>query len=258
MDLGIQNRRAMVGGASSGLGLACATALIKEGVDVVMVARGQERLTAAAAELNVLGQGRAIAVAADLASETGREKVLAHGDFDILVTNAGGPPSGDFRNWTREDWLAAIDTNMLAPIALIKATVDGMMQRGFGRIINLTSSAVKEPVPSIGLSNGARAGLTGFVAGLARSTVGRGVTINNILPGTFDTPRLAQNFTAIAARRGQTLDEALQQRLAEHPAKRFGRPEEIGALCAFLCSTHAGYINGQNILIDGGSYPGVF
>jgi len=197
-------------------------------------------------------------VAADLATEAGREKVLAHGDFDILVTNAGGPPSGDFRNWTRQDWLAAIDTNMLAPIELIKATVDGMMQRGFGRIINLTSSAVKEPVPSIGLSNGARAGLTGFVAGLARSTVGRGVTINNILPGTFETPRLTQNFTAIAARRGQTLDEALQQRLAEHPAKRFGRPEEIGALCAFLCSAHAGYLNGQNILIDGGSYPGVF
>lgn len=259
MDMGIEGRRALVGGASSGLGLACATALVKEGADVVMVARGEARLREAATALNALGRGSATVVAADVATQEGRQAVFRQGtDFDILVTNAGGPPSGDFRDWTRDDWLRAIDANMLAPIELIKATVDGMMARRFGRIVNITSSAVKEPIPSIGLSNGARSGLTGFVAGLARSTVGHGVTMNNILPGTFDTPRLAHNFTAIAAGRGQSLEEALRLRLAAHPAKRFGRPEEIGALCAYLCSAHAGYVTGQNILIDGGSFPGVF
>jgi 3-oxoacyl-[acyl-carrier protein] reductase len=178
--------------------------------------------------------------------------------FDIVVTNAGGPPPGDFRRWERDDWLAAIDANMLAPIELIKATVDGMRARGFGRIINITSSAVKSPIDQLGLSNGARAGLTGFVAGLARSTVADGVTINNLLPGTFETARLASNFKAAAQRQGVDAEQLIEKRLASHPAHRFGRPEEFGRTCAYLCSVHAGYVNGQNILMDGGSFPGVF
>jgi 3-oxoacyl-[acyl-carrier protein] reductase len=199
------------------------------------------------------------ALAADVTTAAGRERIFDEGrDFDIVVTNAGGPPAGDFRNWQREDWLAAIDANMLAPIELIKASVDGMMARGFGRIVNITSSAVKSPIDQLGLSNGARSGLTGFVAGLARSTVARGVTINNLLPGTFDTARLASNFEAAARRQGVDAAQLIEKRLASHPAHRFGRPEEFGRTCAYLCSVHAGYINGQNILMDGGSFAGVF
>jgi 3-oxoacyl-[acyl-carrier protein] reductase len=199
------------------------------------------------------------ALAADVTTAAGRARIFDAGcDFDIVVTNAGGPPAGDFRQWQREDWLAAIDANMLAPIELIKASVDGMMARGFGRIVNITSSAVKSPIDQLGLSNGARSGLTGFVAGLARSTVARGVTINNLLPGTFDTARLASNFQAAARRQGVDADQLVHKRLASHPAHRFGRPEEFGRTCAYLCSVHAGYINGQNILMDGGSFPGVF
>ena len=175
-----------------------------------------------------------------------------------IYANAGGPPPGDFRQWERQDWLAALDANMLAPIELIKATVDGMMARGFGRIVNITSSAVKSPLEQLGLSNGARAGLTGFSAGLARSVAARGVTLNNILPGTFDTARLAGNFAAQARREGRTPEEVRQARVAKHPARRLGQPEELGKACAFLCSVHAGYINGQNLLLDGGSFPGVF
>ncbi len=259
MDLGITGRKALVCGASAGLGLACAQALAAEGADVVIVARTEGPLREAAATLAAQGGGRVEWVAADVTTAEGRARIFAaHPQFDIVVTNAAGPPPGDFRNWGREDWIAALDANMLAPIELIKATVDGMMERGFGRIVNITSSAVKSPVDILGLSNGARAGLTGFVAGLARSVVARGVTINNLLPGTFDTARLAGNFAAQAARAGQTPEQVRAARIAKHPARRLGQPQELGKTCAFLCSVHAGYINGQNVLLDGGSYPGVF
>lgn len=259
MDLGIAGKQALVCGASAGLGYACAQALVREGVDVLIVARTEAPLLAAAERLRSMGAGAVQCVAADVTTEAGRARIFAaQQDFDIVVTNAGGPPPGDFRDWDRDTWLRAMDANMLAPIALIKATVDGMMARGFGRIVNITSSAVKSPVDGLGLSNGARSGLTGFVAGLARSTVARGVTINNLLPGTFDTARLAGNFAAQAARQGVSTEQAIAARLAKHPAHRFGRPDELGNTCAYVCSVHAGYINGQNILLDGGSFPGVF
>jgi 3-oxoacyl-[acyl-carrier protein] reductase len=259
MDLGIVGKKALVCGASAGLGYACAQALVSEGVDVLIVARTEAPLQAAAEQLRALGGGQVQALAADVTSAEGRDRIFAHScDFDILITNAGGPPPGDFRQWQRQDWLAAIDANMLAPIELIKATVEGMRSRGFGRIVNITSSAVKSPIDQLGLSNGARAGLTGFVAGLARSTVADGVTINNLLPGTFETARLASNFEAAAKRQGMDAPQLIAQRLARHPAHRFGRPDELGRTCAFLCSVHAGYINGQNILMDGGSFPGSF
>jgi 3-oxoacyl-[acyl-carrier protein] reductase len=258
MDLGIAGKKALVCGASAGLGLACARALVSEGVHVVIVARTEAPLREAAADLSALKAGQVSWVQADVTTEAGRGLIFAaHPDFDIVVTNAGGPPPGDFRSWERDAWISALDANMLAPIALIKATVDAMMARGFGRIINITSSAVKAPVDGLGLSNGARAGLTGFVAGLARSTVGRGVTINNLLPGTFDTARLKSNFAAQAKREGLSADEVRSRRIARHPARRLGQPEELGHTCAYLCSVHAGYINGQNILLDGGSFPGV-
>jgi 3-oxoacyl-[acyl-carrier protein] reductase len=259
MDLGIAGRKALVCGASAGLGHACAKALVEAGVHVVVVARTEGPLVEAAQRLAAIGRGRVEWVAADVTSADGRARIFAaHPDFDIVVTNAGGPPPGDFRQWTRDDWLRAIDANMLAPIELIKATVDGMMARGFGRIVNITSSAVKSPVEGLGLSTGARSGLTGFVAGLARQTVARGVTINNLLPGTFDTARLAGNLAAQAQREGLTPEQARARRLAKHPARRFGDPDELGRTCAFLCSVHAGYLNGQNILLDGGSFNGVF
>lgn len=259
MDLGLTGKKALVCGASAGLGFACAHALVQEGVDVVIVARTEGPLREAAGRLQALGAGRAEWVAADVTTAEGRARIFAaHPDFDIVVTNAGGPPPGDFRQWDTAAWHRAIDANMLAPIELIKTTVDGMMARGWGRIVNLTSSAVKSPVDGLGLSIGARSGLTGFVAGLARSTVARGVTINNLLPGTFDTARLAGNFEAQSRREGRSVDEVRSARLAKHPAHRFGEPDELGRTCAFLCSAHAGYINGQNILLDGGSFPGVF
>ena len=259
MDMGISGRKALVCGASAGLGLACATALAAEGVELVIAARTAAPLAEAAALIAATTQARVHALAADVTTEAGRASILAaHPWFDILVTNAGGPPPGDFRNWEREHWLAALDANMLAPIALIRALVDGMMERGFGRIVNITSSAVKAPVDGLGLSTGARSGLTGFVAGLARSTVARGVTINNLLPGTFDTARLAGNFAAQAQREGRDANDVRAARIAKHPAHRFGRPQEFGAACTFLCSAHAGYINGQNLLLDGGSFSGVF
>ena len=258
MDLGIAGKKALVCGASTGLGYACAQALVREGVDVLIVARTEAPLLAAAERLRLLGAGAVSSVAADVTTEVGRELIWqAQQNFDIVVTNAAGPPSGDFRDWDRDIWLRALEANMLAPIALIKATVDGMMARGFGRIVNITSSAVKSPVDGLGLSNGARSGLTGFVAGLARTTVAKGVTINNLLPGTFDTARLAGNFAAQAVRQGIGTEQAIAARLAKHPAHRFGQPDELGNTCAYLCSMHAGYINGQNILLDGGSFPGV-
>ena len=258
MDLGIAGKKALVCGASAGLGYACARALAAEGVKVLIVARTEGPLQEAASRLNALAAGPVEALVADVTTTEGRTRIFsAHQDIDILITNAGGPPPGDFRQWDREVWLKALDANMLAPIELIKATVDGMMARGFGRIINITSSAVKAPVDGLGLSNGARSGLTGFVAGLARSTVAKGVTINNILPGTFDTARLAGNFAAQAQREGSTPEAVRAARIAKHPAKRLGQPHELGNTCAFLCSVHAGYINGQNILLDGGSFAGV-
>jgi 3-oxoacyl-[acyl-carrier protein] reductase len=198
--------------------------------------------------------------AADITSPEGRAAVFAiRKDFDIVVTNAGGPPTGDFRSWDRDTWIKAVDANMLTPIELIKATVDGMAARGFGRIVNITSSAVKAPIDVLGLSNGARSGLTGFVAGVARSPLaGQGVTINNLLPGAFDTDRLRSNMQGAAAKTGQNADAVADARRKTIPAQRFGTPEEFGAICAFLCSTHAGYITGQNVLADGGAYPGTF
>jgi 3-oxoacyl-[acyl-carrier protein] reductase len=259
MKLGIEGRKALVCGASAGLGRACAEALAVEGVELVMVARTEATLIEAATALQAIASRPVHWVAADVTSAEGRARIFAaHPAFDIVVTNAAGPPPGDFRQWDQDTWMRALNANMLAPIEIIRATVDGMMAKGFGRIINITSSAVKSPVDGLGLSTGARSGLTGFVAGLARSTVAHGVTINNILPGTFDTARLAGNFEAQARREGSTVDAVRAARIAKHPARRLGRPEEFGAACAFLCSAHAGYINGQNLLLDGGSFSGVF
>ena len=259
MDFGIAGRKALVCGASAGLGLACAQALAREGVELVIVARTESTLQEAAATLQAAASATVHWLAADVTTVDGRERIFAaHPDFDIVITNAGGPPPGDFRQWDRDIWLRALDANMLTPIDSIRRTVDGMMARGFGRIVNITSSAVKAPVDGLGLSTGARSGLTGFVAGLARSTVAKGVTINNLLPGTFETQRLAGNFAAQALREGTDAASIRAARIHKHPAKRLGRPEEFGATCAYLCSAHAGYINGQNLLMDGGSFPGVF
>ena len=262
MDLGIKGKWALVGGASKGLGLGCATALAQAGVNVVMVSRGAEALEASAAKLRLLGV-TVLTVAQDITTEAGRAAIwsLVGGpgkNFDIVVTNAGGPPVGDFREWDREAWIKAVDANMLTPIELIKATVDGMAARGFGRIVNITSSAVKAPIDILGLSNGARSGLTGFVAGLSRTTAlaGNNVTINNLLPGAFDTDRLKTTLAGAAAKTGQSIEALAQARKKLAPAQRFGHPDEFGQTCAFLCSQHAGFITGQNILIDGGAFPG--
>ena len=264
MDLGIAGKWALVCGASKGLGLGCAQALVREGVHVLIVARGAEVLEAAAHKLIADSARPASAsvqfVAADITTVEGRAAVFAvRKDFDIVVTNAGGPPTGDFRDWDRDAWIKAVDANMLTPIELIKATVDGMAARGFGRIINITSSAVKAPIDILGLSNGARSGLTGFVAGVSRSKLaGQGVTINNLLPGTFDTDRLKVTLNGASQRTGQPLDVVMEARRKGIPAQRFGTPEEFGAICAFLCSTHASYMTGQNVLADGGAYSGTF
>ena len=264
MDLGIAGRWALVCGASKGLGLGCAQALVREGVHVLVVARGAPALEQAATGLKALANTRGgpppevLAVAADITTPEGRAAVFAQrADFDIVVTNAGGPPPGDFRQWDREAWLRAIDANMLTPIELIKAQVDGMAARGFGRIVNITSGAVKAPIDILGLSNGARSGLTGFVAGLARSGIAaQGVTVNNLLPGAFDTDRLRGTMAGAASKTGQTLDTVMAARRQTIPARRFGTPDEFGAVCAFLCSVQAGYITGQNLLADGGAFPG--
>ena len=259
MDLGIRGRNALVCGASKGLGRACATSLAREGCAVAIVARDREQLEKTAAEIRAASGAKITAVAADITTDEGRAAALAAaGDLDILVTNAGGPPTGDFRQFSREDWLKALQANMLTPIELIRATVDGMMARKFGRIVNITSSAVKAPISVLGLSNGARSGLTGFVAGIARETVRYNVTINNLLPGAFATDRLKTMFAAQAKSRGVPLEEAMQERRKSIPAGRFGEPEEFGEACAYLCSAQAGYVTGQNFLIDGGAYPGTF
>ncbi|MFO1109097.1 MAG: SDR family oxidoreductase [Bradyrhizobium sp.] len=259
MDLGIKGRTAIVCGASRGLGRGCATALAGEGAIVWIVARQREALDLAAIEIEQATGNRPHVIAADVTTDAGRSALLAAcPDPDILINNAGGPPPGDFRNWTRDDWIKALDANMLAPIELIKATVDRMIDRKFGRIVNITSHAVKQPVDMLGLSNGARTGLTGFVAGLARSTVRHNVTINNLLPGPFDTDRLKSNLSALAKRSGKTPEEAAADVRRTVPAGRFGTVQEFGAACAFLCSDLAGYITGQNLLLDGGTYPGTF
>lgn len=261
MDLGISARNALVCGASKGLGRACAEALAREGVNVTVVARNAATLESTANEIRQLAgsQVKVTAVAADITTAQGRKEALAAcPQPDILVTNAGGPPAGDFRDWERDQWIAAIDANMLTPIELIRATVDGMMDRGFGRIINITSGAVKAPIDILGLSNGARAGLTGFIAGLSRTTAHKNVTINNLLPGPFETDRLRATFEAAAKSTGKDIEVLIAARRDANPAKRFGTPAEFGAFCAFLCSAHAGYMTGQNILLDGGVYPGTF
>jgi 3-oxoacyl-[acyl-carrier protein] reductase len=259
VDLGISGKRALVCGASKGLGFGCAQALAAEGVEVTIVARNVDALEQAADEIRRSSGRPVTTVACDITTVEGRLRALAAcAQPDILITNAGGPPAGDFRDWGRDDWIAALDANMLTPIELIKATVDGMLQRGFGRIVNITSSSVKAPIDILGLSNGARSGLTGFVAGLARKTVARNVTINNLLPGPFDTARLAAIVSAAAAAGGNSVDAVREARRLQNPAQRFGTPAEFGAMCAFLCSSHAGYLTGQNILLDGGAYPGTF
>ena len=259
MDLGIKGRWAIVCAASKGLGYGCARSLAGEGVNLVINARTGQTLQEAAARIRKETGVEVIAVAADITTAKGRAAVLAAApQVDILVNNAGGPPPGDFRKFTRDDWIAAIDANMLTPIELIKATVDPMMERRFGRIINITSSAVKAPIEILGLSNGARSGLTGFVAGLARKTVAANVTINNLLPGYFDTDRQTANIATMASSAKITTEEALRRRVATIPAGRLGDPYEFGQACAYLCSAQAGWVTGQNFLIDGGTYPGTF
>ena len=259
MDLGIKGKTAIVCAASKGLGRGCAWSLAREGVNLTINARGEAALNATADELRKHFGVQVNAVAADVTTPEGRANVLAAcPQPDILINNAGGPPPGDFRDWTREDWLKALDANMLTPIELIKATVDHMIARKFGRIVNITSSAVKAPLSVLGLSNGARTGLTGFVAGLSRQTVQHNVTINNLLPGFFDTDRQRSVMAASAKNQGLTMEQAKADRIKGIPAGRIGDPAEFGEACAFLCSAQMGYVTGQNFLIDGGVYPGTF
>lgn len=259
MDFQIRGRKAIVCASSRGLGRGCAEALAAEGVDVVLNGKDESTLERTAAEIRKNAKVEVVPIAADVTTPDGQKKLLAAcPEPDILVNNAGGPPPGDFRDWDRGDWIKACEANMFTPIELIKATVDGMIARRFGRIVNITSSAVKAPIDILGLSNGARSGLTGFVAGIARKTVSHNVTINNLLPGPFDTDRLRANFDFQAEKSGKPVEEIREARAAENPAGRFGTPEEFGAACAFLCSAHAGYITGQNLLLDGGGYPGTF
>ncbi len=259
MDLGIRGRNALVCGASKGLGRGCATSLAREGCHVTIVAREPNQLNRTAEEIRMATGATITAVAADITTNEGRAAaLLACPNPDILVTNAGGPPPGDFRQWTRDDWIRAVDANMLTPIELIKATVDGMIARKFGRIVNITSSSVKEPIKALGLSNGARSGLTGFVAGLARITVAHNVTINNLLPGAFFTDRQKQMLQTQASARGMSVEAVKAERVKAIPAGRLGDPAEFGDACAYLCSAQAAFVTGQNFLIDGGAYQGTF
>ncbi len=257
MDFGIKGRNAIVCASSKGLGKACAAALAEEGVNLVLTARTQGPLQETADEIASRYGVQVTAIAGDITTEEGRAAVLkACPNPDILVNNAGGPPPGDFRDWTTDDWMKALNANMLTAIELIRQTVDGMQERKFGRIVNITSAAVKAPIDILGLSNGARAGLTGFVAGISRKTVAHNVTINGLLPGPFDTDRLQSTLKPAAEASGRSIEEIAAERAAQNPAGRFGRPEEFGAACTFLCSDKAGFITGQNILLDGGSFPG--
>ncbi len=254
MDLGIKGRQALVCAASRGLGLGCARALAEAGCDLVMNARGADALEAAADTIRTDFGIKVITVAADITTEDGRAAVLdAAGPVDILVTNAGGPPPGKWTDWDRDDFIAALDANMLAPIAMMTALVPGMMARGWGRVVNITSQSVKAPIPVLGLSNSARAGLTGYVAGTARQVAGQGVNINNLLPGIHATDRATSLDKGVSEAQGISMDEARARRCATIPAGRYGTPDEFGAACAFLCSQHAGFIVGQNVLLDGGA-----
>jgi 3-oxoacyl-[acyl-carrier protein] reductase len=258
VDLGISGRKAIVCGASRGLGKACAVALAREGASLTIVARGTAALAATALEI-AAAAGVAVTPVAAITTPQGRAAVVAACPApDILVNNADGRLPGDFRKWTRDDWIDALDTMMLCHIEMMRLTVDGMMARGFGRIVNIVSRSVKIPQIELGLSNGARAGLVGFAAGLARETVAHNVTINNLLPGIFDSNAQREHVAAMVEDSGKTFDELWRARAAGNPAKRFGRPEELGDYCAFLCSHNAGFITGQNLVIDGGSYPGTY
>ena len=259
MDLGIKGRKAIVCAASKGLGKGCARALAAEGVSLVVNARGAEALEATAAEIRADFGVDVVAVAADVTTHEGRAALLAAcPDPDILVNNAGGPPPGDFRSWDEKAWHAAVEANMVTPIMLIRATIDGMIARKFGRIVNISSRSVKTPQIELGLSNGARSGLVGFVAGLARQTVRHNVTINNLLPGVFDSDAQKNHIRGMLESTGKTFEQLWEERGRNNPAGRYGRVEEIGAYCAFICSAHAAYITGQNLLIDGGAYTGTF
>lgn len=256
MDLDIKGRKAIVCGASAGLGRATAAALAREGVEVLIAARDEARLRSAADQMAADTGSPVRFVAADVTTDAGRAALLtACPEPDILINNAGGPPPGDFRNWTRDDWLRAIDGNMLSAIFLIQATIDGMIDRGFGRVVNITSHMVKAPASILGLSNGARAGLTGFVGGLAREVARHNVTLNCVLPGQFDTDRLKSNHARFA--QGGDVEAVRDRARSQIPARRFGDPQEFGDMCAFLCGARAGFITGQNILLDGGQYPGL-
>lgn len=258
MDLGIQGRTAIVCAASKGLGKGCARALAGEGVTLFINARTKNTLEATARDITEATGVKVTPVVADITTPDGRAAVLAAcPEPDILVTNCGGPLPGDFRNWERDVWIKALDANMLTPIALIRSTIDGMIARRFGRVVNITSASVKNPYPPLGLSTGARAGLTGFVAGLSRQTARYNVVINNLLPGSIATDRIFQVAEGEAKSSGKTVDQVLEEHKAARNAGRFGTIEEFGAACAFLCSVHASYIIGQNLLLDGGSYPGI-
>ncbi len=259
MDLGISGKTALVCASSKGLGLGCARALAREGVNVVMNARSEGPLEAAAEAIRAETGANVTCVAADVTTEEGRAKVLdATGAADILVTNAGGPPPGMWTDWSRDDFIAAFDANMLTPIAFIQALVPGMMERGWGRVVNITSQSVKAPIPVLGLSNTARTGLTGFVAGTARQVAAKGVTINNLLPGIHDTDRATALDQGVMDAQGISMEAARAARMATIPAARYGTIDEFGATCAFLCSQHAGFIVGQNILLDGGAVNATF
>jgi 3-oxoacyl-[acyl-carrier protein] reductase len=259
MDLGIAGKKAIIGGASAGLGKACAMSLAREGVAVTIVARTAANIEAAADQIRAATGSRVTPVAVDITTDEGRAAVLrACPEPDIVVNNSGGPPSGNFRDWDRETWIKALNGNMLSAIFMIKDTVDGMIARKFGRIVNITSSAVKAPIGILGLSNGARSGLTGFVAGVAREVARHNVTVNNLLPGDFDTERHQSNTRAMAKVQNRTYEEMRAIRTAQVAAGRFGTPSELGEYCAYLCSAQASFITGQNLLIDGGKYPGTF
>jgi 3-oxoacyl-[acyl-carrier protein] reductase len=253
MELGIRGRKALVWGGSRGMGRAAAEALVSEGVEVTIAARTRDVLEKAAKEIG------ARAVVADLTTEAGRAAALAACQQpDILINNADGPAPGDFRRWERDDWIRTLDGMMLGPIFMTRAVVDGMIERRFGRIVNISARTVKSPQPEAGLSNGARSGLIGFVAGLARQTVRHNVTINNLLPGIFDSDAQREHVRSMVRMTGRSFEEIWEARGRENPAGRYGRPEEAGAYIAFLCSAHAGFITAQNLMIDGGQYPGTF
>ena len=260
MNLGLAGKQALVCASSRGLGLACAEELAANGVNLIMNGRDVNVLSSEAARIRSTYNVKVNPVAADVTTPEGRAKILSavEGDIDILVNNAGGPPPGDFRSWSQDDWNSALNSNMLTPIELIKAVIDPMISRRFGRIVNITSSSVKSPIPQLGMSNGARSGLTGFVGGLARQVAEHNVTVNNLLPGTFDTDRINSLTSSLALQQGRDASEIRKDMEAANPCKRIGYTKEFGQACAFLCSAHSGYIVGQNLLIDGGAFNSSF